>query len=71
MAHQTPTAPQPSWTQSTWLNASRQTSMDSTETIMVKRTSLAARRALGSTKASGQMRIEKTAWMHTSCAERA
>ena len=70
MAHQTPTAPQPMLTHKIQLNAKRQTSIETTDATIVNFTSLAARRALGSTKAAGQIRIPMAQWMMTSSAAR-
>ena len=52
------TAPMPICTQSTQLRPMRQTSIEAVATTIVNRTSLAARRALGSTKLAGQKKID-------------
>ena len=66
MAYQTPTAPIPICTQSTQLRPMRQTSIEAVATTIVNRTSLAARRALGSTKLAGQRKIYMPLWIMTS-----
>ena len=66
MAYQTPTAPMPICTQSTQLRPMRQTSIEAAATTIVNRTSLAARRALGSTKLAGQRKIDMPLWIMTS-----
>ena len=63
MATQTPTAPHCRLTQRMYEKPSRHTTMDATDTTMVNRTSLAARRALGSTKAAGHSRMPMPQWM--------
>ena len=69
MAYQTPTAPIPICTQSTQLRPMRQTSIEAVATTIVNRTSLAARRALGSTKDRVHSRMAKPAWIRTSSSE--